>query len=721
MFEAFKNQLIGPTGVVLAVNVAVTAIAFLSQMFGDSSEKTNAAKDALENYVNTLAGIRTFGEDIFGLENLRQRQQILFEFLEQSEILEDQIKSLNSEILGLIRESLKFGENTNIPNFLGSIQQGLARIGSLVRIDFFTGQERTLQDINDQLASAREELENITSANRRFLDENNELIFSTKTLKKAYEEVNEELAKTELLYAAVPILRLRNEISTVIKELQIFNEAGVDNVEQIEDLRDALIAQRAAWLDMPEETRDRAVAIEGLNNQIENLNSILKENSDELDENGDKIVELDESIGRSIETRQREAEAMLSQIAIASEFGEVSERASSMLFNQSEVIVSLRQEIEDLEGENVIYKDSLEDLIDVMERLNSVQIDQFQESLIAQFAPEQTELESLEQLYNQSVEALRISAKAKGDDADATAQLDAMLKRLTDSYDDARSAIVDANADQLRSIISVQRALLSTGKSYSAATELIQEHRFAIDNAVEGNEALEQTLSELNAQNFVENIFSQYTTVNDELAEFNRLVNDQREALLLLSTIFPNIVPQSVIDSFDEIVERQKKAAANQEIVNNLMAARELVDAGAVFAEMFGASKEFQIALATTSGLLAIVQTLADPSKPTLLMKLAASATIAATVAKQIQAIKNTEIGSAQNISSDSRSQGTFTGRSSMTEVAPPTQNISFAPTSQSDGAIIVINNEVVAKASELAVLTRVGERDISNSQKTIR
>jgi hypothetical protein len=110
---------------------------------------------------------------------------------------------------------------------------------------------------------------------------------------------------------------------------------------------------------------------------------------------------------------------------------------------------------------------------------------------------------------------------------------------------------------------------------------------------------------------------------------------------------------------------------------------------------------------------------LSDSTQKSTLARFALAASVAAATAVQIKQIADTEIGSTGNVQAPDA--GSFGAGSSMTQVQAPTQNISFAPTSQSDGAIIVINNEVVASASELAVLTRVGERNIANSQKTVR
>jgi len=520
-----------------------------------------------------------------------------------------------------------------------------------------------------------------------------------------------ELRDAEI--AQIELNQFKESVSSSANELLVLQEAGVDVSSEINTLRNKFISLRNIVL----ANRD---AFDNSTQMIEAYNDAINALSGDSSSAGSSTRNLSDELF-DLAARTRKVVSELQEFEIVNDIGDASGKAAQLIFNQSEAILSLTKEIEDARKEMPQLVEGLEQLMEFVGERQEQEVLAFGQSLRDVFSAPKTEVEQLTEQYEENVRAFLWLINTQKEGSSVYNELIQQLLELEQGYKDSKDAIVSSNRAELESSIAIQRALLDKGEYYADATELIQEHRFAMDNAIEGNEQYEQTLSELQAQTFIQNIFSQYVKVNDEMSEFNRLVKEQRDSLILLREVFPNLVPQEVIDRFDKITQKQEKAAANQEIVNNLMAARELVDAGGVFAEIFGASKEFQIALATTSGLLAIVQTLADPSKPTLLMKLAASATIAATVAKQIQAIKNTEIGSAQNISQDSRSQGTFTGRSSMTEVAPPTQNISFAPTSQSDGAIIVINNEVVAKASELAVLTRVGERDISNSQKTIR
>jgi hypothetical protein len=134
--------------------------------------------------------------------------------------------------------------------------------------------------------------------------------------------------------------------------------------------------------------------------------------------------------------------------------------------------------------------------------------------------------------------------------------------------------------------------------------------------------------------------------------------------------------------------------------------------------EVFEASKQFQYAVALTSGALGIVLALSDSTQKSTLARFALAASVAAATAVQIKQIADTEIGSTGNVQAPDVSS--FGAGSSMTQVQAPTQNISFAPTAQNDGTVLNINNQVLATNKGLALITRAGEREIANSQKTV-
>lgn len=205
--------------------------------------------------------------------------------------------------------------------------------------------------------------------------------------------------------------------------------------------------------------------------------------------------------------------------------------------------------------------------------------------------------------------------------------------------------------------------------------------------------------------------------LNDEINNAINILNYLKDVRIAFKMDTSDI--DALIEKLRNVQFEQGQVEKRQVAVNNLMSAIELINVGSAFAEMFGASKDLQIALATISGLTAIVQVMADPSNPTILGKLAASATIAASVAKQIQQIKDTEIGSSSNIDSSTQvsqpSQYITFGNSDQMVPQP-----SFTPTVQNSGAPIYVNNQVLVDRRGLAIQTRLGEEEIMSSQKTV-
>ena len=144
--------------------------------------------------------------------------------------------------------------------------------------------------------------------------------------------------------------------------------------------------------------------------------------------------------------------------------------------------------------------------------------------------------------------------------------------------------------------------------------------------------------------------FSTTAGVN-EFAKMNRETNKQIEDLEELKLKFPELSAQ--IDAAKESVTSFAEAQAP-----SLQFGRpgELAQIAGVYGEIFGASKEFRIAMATIEGASAVVSTLADPKLDTF-TKIAMSATIAASAIAQIKQIKSTQLGGSANVQSPSASQ----------------------------------------------------------------
>lgn len=142
------------------------------------------------------------------------------------------------------------------------------------------------------------------------------------------------------------------------------------------------------------------------------------------------------------------------------------------------------------------------------------------------------------------------------------------------------------------------------------------------------------------------------TTANvSEFAKMNRETNKQIKDLDELKLKYPELSTQ--IDAAKKSVTSFADA---QSASLQFGRAGELAQIAGVYGEIFGASKEFRIAMATIEGASAVVSTLADPKLDTF-TKIAMSATIAASAIAQIKQIKSTQLGGSANVQSPSTSQ----------------------------------------------------------------
>lgn len=198
--------------------------------------------------------------------------------------------------------------------------------------------------------------------------------------------------------------------------------------------------------------------------------------------------------------------------------------------------------------------------------------------------------------------------------------------------------------------------------------------------------------------------------------QFDSLIMRQGDAITSLATMLES----GIIDeeTYRNAILRLQGFVNTQESILVSQTVGAVAKAAGAFGELFGASKEFRIAMAVADGAAAIVSTMASVPFPA---NLAAAASIAAQVAQQIKTIKNAKIGGSDTIEQPSGSVSGFGAGSSMTQVTQPTQNISFRPSNESDMFDLKIKNEVVVTPKGLALITRAGEREIANSQKSVR
>jgi hypothetical protein len=152
----------------------------------------------------------------------------------------------------------------------------------------------------------------------------------------------------------------------------------------------------------------------------------------------------------------------------------------------------------------------------------------------------------------------------------------------------------------------------------------------------------------------------------------------------------------------------------------------QIAKAAGQFGEVFNASKEFRLAMATIDGAAAIVSVLADP-RLGLVQKIAGATTIAAATAAQIQQIRNTELGSSSapkvsnyGVGANTRFLPTSNNQEDVESFRAFGESVNFMPKSASmfgEDKIIIEQN---IKGKDLSLLVRSGNKELKSSQVVV-
>jgi hypothetical protein len=230
----------------------------------------------------------------------------------------------------------------------------------------------------------------------------------------------------------------------------------------------------------------------------------------------------------------------------------------------------------------------------------------------------------------------------------------------------------------------------------------------------------------VNAQLLAQDIVGAFAPegAEDQIQLLRNNIGNAMQGLLMLRDEFAQgdesaVFIDSLIQKLGIYGEQQEKLIKNQEILNNLQAAMSMAQAIGQLGEVFEASKQFQYAVALTSGALGIVLALSDSTQKSTLARFALAASVAAATAVQIKQIADTNIGSTGNVQEPSAGSSFSTG-TGFTPVRAPMQQISFAPTNSTSGGDTVVNNQVLVDSRGLAIQTKIGERQINDSQRSV-
>lgn len=166
--------------------------------------------------------------------------------------------------------------------------------------------------------------------------------------------------------------------------------------------------------------------------------------------------------------------------------------------------------------------------------------------------------------------------------------------------------------------------------------------------------------------------------------------------------------------------ENAKRQALLDQVAFGADIAQQAAQAMATLGDVFGANKQFQIAMAIIDGGAAFIKALSSPPGPPITIPAALG--VAARTAKVIQQMKKTEIGSSSVIGSGGSSSGegisiTSTPRENFRTALGNLTSPSYQPISQNREIPIYVNNELNADSEKIYIITKAGERKVKSKQ----
>ena len=257
---------------------------------------------------------------------------------------------------------------------------------------------------------------------------------------------------------------------------------------------------------------------------------------------------------------------------------------------------------------------------------------------------------------NKQLDAVNATIKEYNTESEEQAEKQRKLAEET------RKLIIDI--DKQEAAIASLNASLTFGDATAKAIELSSNHaitlkalKLAYDDADESQKKFyedlikgQERLFELKGLEFVKESLE---SIRPE--GFVNLFNELRKSTKDIQTGLDTAFDKGLIDEKElKTAKRQlKEYGDTQEMILVTQTVGAVAKAAGAFGELFGASKEFRIAMAVADGAAAVVSTLASVPFPA---SLVAAASIAAQVAQQIKTIRNTEIGGSNNIQQPSTS-----------------------------------------------------------------
>jgi len=166
--KAMGSSLLGPGGIILGINIAITAISlFGEKLFGakkatDELDKgVETLTDRLDSLVSALGEREFFGEDEFSIKQLEFKKQRIQEEIERTQKLQERFDLTTEEEVRLVAQAFeKYGDNKSLLraqlNFIHRQKQNAESLDSDLAI-----LRKKYQDINKELQRKRDLQEDV--------------------------------------------------------------------------------------------------------------------------------------------------------------------------------------------------------------------------------------------------------------------------------------------------------------------------------------------------------------------------------------------------------------------------------------------------------------------------------------------------------------------------------------------------------------------------------
>lgn len=243
--EAFKtlgSQIFGTGGIILGINVLITAVTAGLTKFGKSSKE---ASSALDDFISSSADLRGVSEfDFLNIDSLQRQQKALSSLIPVIEDIDEAESSLS---------------NTNI--ILGR-SYGAAASSALGTKDALVDQSAII----DKLKGKFGDLSDIELA----------------SLQEKMTDLNAELALRKALFEADPLAQFISSTSKATQKTLLFSDAGLAANNTLKTRKEDLEKLIQTELDSKEITDESIIRLKFLQDQLQAVTSELKKQNDEL-------------------------------------------------------------------------------------------------------------------------------------------------------------------------------------------------------------------------------------------------------------------------------------------------------------------------------------------------------------------------------------------------------------------------------------------------------